>query len=79
MLYRVHLSWTGFEFTTLVVIGTDCIGSYKSSYYMTTTALHGLQIRHLWVAKDAVNISYIEHLFIVEYNLLMSFKNIYLL
>ena len=30
MLYRVHLAWVGFELTTLVVIGTDCIGSYKS-------------------------------------------------
>ena len=29
-----------FELTTLVVIGTDCIGSYKSNYHtiMTTTA-----------------------------------------
>jgi len=34
MLYRVHLAWTGFELTTLVVIGTDCIGCY----YIT---LHG--------------------------------------
>ena len=31
MLYRVHLAWTGFEPTTLVVIGTDYIGSYKSN------------------------------------------------
>jgi hypothetical protein len=23
----------GFELTTLVVIGTDCIGSYKSNYH----------------------------------------------
>ena len=40
MLYRVHLSWAGFELTTLVVIGTDCIGSSKSYYHtiMTTTA-----------------------------------------
>ena len=29
MLYRVHLAWAGFELTTLVVIGTDCIGSCK--------------------------------------------------
>jgi hypothetical protein len=31
---------TGFELTTLVVIGTDCTGSSKSDYYtiMTTTA-----------------------------------------
>ena len=26
MLYRVHLTWVGFELTTLMVIGTDCIG-----------------------------------------------------
>jgi hypothetical protein len=40
MLYRVHLAWVGFELTTLVVIGTDCIGSYKSNYHtiMTTAA-----------------------------------------
>jgi hypothetical protein len=33
MLFRVHLAWTGFELTTLVVIGTDCKGSYKSNYH----------------------------------------------
>jgi hypothetical protein len=27
VLYRVHLAWVEFEFTTLVVIGADCIGS----------------------------------------------------
>jgi hypothetical protein len=32
ILYWVHLAWAGFKFTTLVVIGTDCIGSYK--YYI---------------------------------------------
>jgi len=33
MLYQVHL-------TTLVVIGTDCIGSYKSNYmYHAITAM----------------------------------------
>jgi hypothetical protein len=31
MLYQVHLAWVGFELTTLVVIGTDYIGSYKSN------------------------------------------------
>ena len=25
LLYRIHLAWMGFELTTLVVIGTDCI------------------------------------------------------
>jgi hypothetical protein len=37
MLYRVHLAWAGFELTTLVVIGTDWISSYKSNYHMITT------------------------------------------
>jgi hypothetical protein len=29
--------WTGFELTTLVVIGTDWTGSCKSNYHMITT------------------------------------------
>jgi hypothetical protein len=37
ILYRVHLAWAVLELTTVVVIGTDCIGSCKSSYHMTTT------------------------------------------
>ena len=39
-LYRIHVTppGAGFELTTLVVIGTDCIGSYKSNYHTTTTA-----------------------------------------
>jgi hypothetical protein len=37
MLYRVHLAWVEFELTTLVVIGTDCIGSYKFNYHAITT------------------------------------------
>ena len=39
MLYRIHLDWAGFELTTLVVIGTECIDSYKSNYH-TITSLH---------------------------------------
>ena len=33
--YQVHLTWAGFELTTLVVIGTDCISSCKSNYCQT--------------------------------------------
>jgi len=29
--------WAEFEFATLVVIGTDCIGSCKSNYHMSMT------------------------------------------
>ena len=39
MLYRIHLAWAGFDLTTLVVIGTDCMGGYKSinNYHTITT------------------------------------------
>ena len=37
ILYHVHLAWTRFKVTTVVVIGTDCIGSCKSNYHMITT------------------------------------------
>ena len=36
MLYCVHPAWAGFELTTLVVIDTDCIASYKSNYHTIT-------------------------------------------
>jgi hypothetical protein len=31
MLYRVHLACAGLELITLVVIGTDCMGIFKST------------------------------------------------
>ena len=36
IMHRVHLAWTGFELMALVVIGTDCIGSCKSTYHTIT-------------------------------------------
>ena len=39
MLYRVHLVWTGFQLTTLVVIGTNYTGSHKSNYDTITTTV----------------------------------------
>jgi hypothetical protein len=39
LLYRVHLTWAGFELTNIVVIGTDCIGSNKSNYHTITTTM----------------------------------------
>ena len=39
MLHRVDLAWAGFELTTLVVIGTDCIGSCKSNYHTITDTM----------------------------------------
>ena len=37
MLYLAYPTWEGFELTTLVVIGTDCISSCKSNYHTITT------------------------------------------
>ena len=44
ILYQVHLTWVGFKLATLMVIGTDCIGSYVSNYHMitATTTVHYL-------------------------------------
>ena len=36
----------GCELTTLVVIGTDCIGSCKSNYLTITTTTVPIQIQH---------------------------------
>ena len=38
-MYRVHLPWTVFELTTLVVIDTDFIGSCKSNYHTIPTTM----------------------------------------
>jgi hypothetical protein len=45
MLYKVHLAWAWFKLTTSVVIGTDCIGSYKSNYHKITTTVAPLNFR----------------------------------
>jgi len=45
----------GFKLTTLVVIGTDCIGSYKSNYHtFTTTTTPHMNIMSA-LLKSAVN------------------------
>jgi hypothetical protein len=40
MLYQVYHGWTGYALSTFMMIGTDCIGSYKSNNHtiMTMTA-----------------------------------------
>ena len=37
MLYRIYPAWAGFELETLVVMGTDCIGSCICNYHTITT------------------------------------------
>jgi hypothetical protein len=39
MLYQVHLTRAGFELTMLVVIGTDCMDTYKSNYHTITITM----------------------------------------
>ena len=39
MLYQVHLDWVEIELTTLVVIGTACIGSFNYHTITTTSIL----------------------------------------
>ena len=39
MLYQAHLTMKRFEFTTFLVIGTDCTGSCKSNYHTITTTI----------------------------------------
>jgi len=48
---KYTLPWTGFQLTTLVVIGTDCIGSWKSNHHMITIASDrgGIQHRYGWM------------------------------
>jgi hypothetical protein len=40
ILYRVHLSMTGFELSSLVEIGLNCKGSYKSNTHNITIYIH---------------------------------------
>jgi hypothetical protein len=44
MLYSI-LVWGGFELTTLVVIGTDCIDRYKSNYHTITSCVKTLIVQ----------------------------------
>ena len=36
ILHRVHVTWAGFELTTSVVMGIDCIGICPSNYHAIT-------------------------------------------
>jgi hypothetical protein len=80
MLYRVHLACTGLELTTLVVIGTDCIGSFKSNYHAirTTTALNhnwGMDYRRLCIiliCYDTTLASFIIYIYVLEIFLFLS-------
>ena len=54
LLYRVHLPWSGFKLTTLMVIDTDCIGSFKSNYHTIMTMICSVSIVNLVVSITQV-------------------------
>jgi hypothetical protein len=54
MLHQVHLVWAGFELTTLVVIGTDCIGIYQGR--IQDFKLGGVHLKKLRRAEGGANI-----------------------
>ena len=45
---KYTLPWTGFELTTLVVIGTDCTGSCKSNYHTITAITAPVSTGYFW-------------------------------
>ena len=52
-VYRVHLACeAGFEFTTLIVISTDCIGINKFNYHTikatTAPSYNGNELKKTW-------------------------------
>jgi hypothetical protein len=62
MLCRVHLACSGFECTTLVVIGTDCIDSFQGKHQLSyksrprrpiyeITIMWILFICHVWYSR----------------------------
>jgi hypothetical protein len=54
MLYWVHLAWAGFELTTSVVTGTNCIGSCKSNYHTITTTTPFPDTNGSWVILHTI-------------------------
>jgi len=57
MLHQVHLgvAWGGIiELTALVVIGTDCIGSYRFNYHTITTMKAPRRLDTIWIPKTTI-------------------------
>ena len=66
---KYTLPWAGFKHTTLVVIGTDGIGSGKSNYHMITT----MTAPNLW---NITAIYIIWTIIIYKYILYTAMKNL---
>ena len=55
-LYHIMLYRAGFELTTLVVIGTDCISSCKFNYHTITTTTAPLKMYVPLLMQSAIEI-----------------------
>jgi hypothetical protein len=58
MLYRVYLAWSGFELTTSVVIGTDCIKYLDKigiSLFHFVYAMHEVQYNYKATGTSSEN------------------------
>ena len=60
ILYRVHLSMTGFELSSLVEIGLNCKGSYKSNTHNITTTTIPNRWRRYLICSRIIQFWYIE-------------------
>jgi len=68
--HNVVSPWAGFKLTTLVVIGTDCIGSCKSNSHTITTMMAPIQyfrIQTRWKFLFFLNHFFKELIIIVTY------------
>jgi hypothetical protein len=65
MLYQVHFTWVGFEFTMLVVIGTDCIVSNKSNYHTITTTTVAVKLKKNFIVTFPFAKVYLELLYMI--------------
>ena len=63
LLYRVTLAQAGFELTTLMMINTDCICSYKSNYHKITTA----RITNIYFQVNVLFLSCIKYIIIESF------------
>ena len=79
----VHLSWVGCELTTLVVIGFDCIGSYKSNYHTITTTTVTCVLRskgksRLWITTSLFTKCLCRRFSLVKQKFLLFYSTCYL-
>jgi hypothetical protein len=56
VISSIPLPWMGFELTTVMVIGTDCTGSYKSNHHTIMTTNSPSKYWGIWSWSNIENI-----------------------